>query len=181
MRNRAEWVMAACALIALAMAPDTQGQEVEVQSDPVEESIIEACAGAEHRQFDFWVGDWEVTDANGEVAGTNEITRVANGCGLSEYWRGAAGRNGTSLNWYDPAGGEWHQVWVGLGLYLHLKGGLEGNRMVLSGERATASGPVIDRISWTPQKSDQVRQLWEFSPDGGATWQVVFDGIYRRR
>lgn len=181
MRKKVEWVLATGAVLALGTPPEVWGQQVEVGSDPAEESIIEACAGAEHRQFDFWVGEWEVTDAKGQIAGTNEIARVANGCGLSEYWRGAAGTNGTSLNWYDPSSGEWHQLWVGLGLYLHLKGGLEGERMVLSGERETAKGTVIDRISWTPLEGDRVRQLWEVSPDGGASWQVVFDGMYRRR
>ncbi len=180
MRKIAEWVLAASALTALG-TPDAWGQQVEIRPDAAEESIIEACAGSEHRQFDFWVGNWEVTDAKGQVAGTNDITRVANGCGLSEYWRGAAGRNGTSLNWYEPAGEAWHQVWVGLGLYLHLQGGLEGNRMVLSGQRETARGTVIDRISWTPLGPDQVRQHWEVSPDGGQNWQTIFDGTYRRR
>lgn len=156
-------------------------QESEVRPQPGEETIIEACSGSEHRQFDFWLGNWEVSDATGKVAGTNKIARVANGCGLSEYWRGAGGRNGTSLNWYAPASRQWHQVWVGLGLYLHLTGGLQGDRMVLAGERVTPEGMVIDRISWMPLELDRVRQLWEVSRDRGQNWQVVFDGTYRRR
>ncbi len=28
-----------------------------------------ACTSAEHRQFDFWIGDWEVTGAQGKVVG----------------------------------------------------------------------------------------------------------------
>jgi hypothetical protein len=28
-----------------------------------------------YRQFDFWVGDWDVLDPAGNVVGTNKITR----------------------------------------------------------------------------------------------------------
>ncbi len=181
MRKRAHWLLSICAVLTVWTRPAAWAQQSEVQPQHDEETIIEACAGPEHRQFDFWVGEWEVSDAAGQLAGTNEIARVANGCGLSEYWRGAGGRNGTSLNWYDPGSRQWHQVWVGLGLYLHLRGGLEGERMVLAGERVTLEGTVIDRISWMPLEPGRVRQLWEVSRDGGKNWQVVFDGTYKKR
>lgn len=152
----------------------------EMQADEAE-SIIDACSEFEHRQFDFWLGDFQVSDTTGSVVGTNRITRVANGCGLNEYWRGGNGNNGTSLNWYEPATGEWHQLWVGLGLYLRLSGGLENGSMVLSGARETPRGAVVDRISWTPLEDGRVRQHWEVSSDGGASWQTLFDGLYARR
>jgi hypothetical protein len=31
------------------------------------------CAGAEHHQFDFWIGDWDVTTPDGKPAGRNRI------------------------------------------------------------------------------------------------------------
>lgn len=145
------------------------------------ERVIEACAGPEHRQFDFWVGDWEVRNPDGEVAGTNVITAVASGCALNEYWRSARGPTGTSLNWYEPATEQWHQLWVGLGYYLRLSGGLEAGKMVLSGERESPEGAVIDRITWTPLEDGRVRQLWEMSRDGGRSWEVAFEGFYSRR
>ncbi len=165
------------ALIAFP-ATEVRGQDAGVPAQPVEESIIAACSGPEHRQFDFWIGDWQVADTSGNVVGSNKITRVANGCGLNEYWRGANGNNGTSLNWYEPATGKWYQLWVGLGLYLRLSGGLEAGKMVLSGERETPQGKVIDRISWIPQADQSVRQIWEVSRDAGQTWQLVFNGLY---
>ncbi|NIR44341.1 MAG: hypothetical protein GWN99_00265 [Gemmatimonadetes bacterium] len=145
------------------------------------ESVIPACSADEHRQFDFWLGYWEVTDTTGQVVGTNAITRVASGCGLLEYWRSASGRTGTSLNWYEPGTGKWHQLWVGLGIYLRLSGGLEDGRMVLSGKRDSGGGAVIDRITWTPLEGGRVRQVWESSLDGGATWKLQFDGMYARK
>jgi hypothetical protein len=44
------------------------------------------CAAAEHRQFDFWLGDWEVRDATGKLVGHNGIEAAHNGCALIEHW-----------------------------------------------------------------------------------------------
>ena len=35
------------------------------------------CNEARFRQFDFWVGEWEVKDASGKVVGHNSVTRRA--------------------------------------------------------------------------------------------------------
>src|SRR5262245_5700216 len=31
------------------------------------------CAAADHHQFDFWIGDWEVTAPNGTIAGHSHV------------------------------------------------------------------------------------------------------------
>ncbi len=169
--------------VAIAITAITPGLEAQEPSypDPNSEPIAEVCSAEDHRQFDFWVGDWQVKDGAGAVVGTNVITRVAGGCGLHEYWRGARGTTGTSINWYDPLSDEWHQVWVGQGLYLDLSGGIEDGKMVLSGERETPQGVIVDRITWTPLEDGRVRQVWESSSDGGQTWQLQFDGMYAKR
>ncbi|HET9581955.1 MAG TPA: hypothetical protein VFP76_03985 [Gemmatimonadota bacterium] len=139
------------------------------------------CAREEYRQFDFWLGTWEVTTPDGKVAGTNTIESVLNGCALRESWRGAGGMTGTSTNTYDPHAGRWHQTWVDdRGGFLLISGGLEKGSMVLEGEMVDEEGPVVHRIAWTPGPAGEVRQLWEASRDGGTTWVVVFDGLYRR-
>ncbi|MGH7557045.1 MAG: hypothetical protein ACREMD_04585 [Gemmatimonadota bacterium] len=141
----------------------------------------EACASREHRQFDFWIGFWEVTTPEGEVAGTNEIDRVLDGCALRERWQGRSGMTGTSLNAYDPHTGTWHQTWVDdRGGLLLLVGGLEEGSMVLSGEMRDEKGPETHRITWTPLDEGQVGQLWEVRR-GAEDWQVVFDGLYTRQ
>jgi hypothetical protein len=148
-----------------------------------QEAIGEACRAPEQRQFDFWLGDWEVTDTAGQVVGTNSITRIANGCGLLESWRSAAnGNEGNSINWYNPQTAQWYQTWVGGGgSYLEMEGGIEDGDMILSGERETPRGKVIDRVTWIPKPDGRVQQIWEVSRDEGQTWQVVFNGMYRRR
>ncbi|MGD8698849.1 MAG: hypothetical protein PVJ43_06140 [Gemmatimonadales bacterium] len=163
---------------AFLVPPGMLAQEVQPAG---QESIVEACRGPEHRQFDFWLGDWEVTDTAGAIVGSNRIARVASGCGLLENWRGATGTEGTSLNWYEPQNGQWHQVWVGSGYYLCLTGGIEDGNMILSGDRQTPGGVVVDQITWIPLDDGRVRQVWKVSRDSGGSWQVLFDGIYARR
>ncbi len=141
------------------------------------------CDAAEHRQFDFWVGEWEVFNPDGEKVGENTITTIQNECVLHESWRGAGGGTGESFNIYSRLHDAWHQTWVsGSGTLLLMDGGLnEDGAMVLSGENLSPRGAVLDRITWTPLDGQRVRQLWERSADGGETWSVVFNGLYVRK
>ncbi|HCT54101.1 MAG TPA: hypothetical protein DF712_16765, partial [Balneola sp.] len=56
------------------------------------------CASEEHRQFDFWVGEWEVKNPSDQVVGSSKIELVSNKCALLENWTNAAGLGGKSLN-----------------------------------------------------------------------------------
>lgn len=138
-----------------------------------------ACKAAERHQFDFWIGDWEVTQA-GKPAGTNRIDVVLDGCALLENWTGKGGVRGHSLNFYDPDRGHWQQTWVdSSGSSLNLTGHFAGGRMMLS---SLAPGlKQADRITWTPNADGSVRQLWEHTEDAGRTWTTAFDGLYRRK
>src|SRR4030095_7108901 len=91
------------------------------------------CSTPEHRQFDFWLGEWEVREA-GKVAGINRITPIVGGCARREKWTGASGTTGTSLNMYDAVRKRWHQTWVDdKGNVLLLDGEWKGGRMGLGG------------------------------------------------
>ena len=141
-----------------------------------------SCDTAEHRQFDFWVGAWEVVTPDGELAGNNTIRSILNGCALEESWRGAEGSIGRSLNMYYTRDGRWHQSWVdGAGGRLDLAGGVEDNgRMVLSGRMPGADvAEVLHEISWEDLGDGTVKQHWRASKDGGEAWEDVFVGIYR--
>jgi hypothetical protein len=142
-----------------------------------------ACAAPEHRQFDFWIGDWEVTTPSGAPAGRNRIEPILGGCALRESWTGAKGSSGNSYNAYDRQNGRWHQTWVDDGgLVLLLDGVFADGKMILSGESRDSSGArVLNRITWQETAPGAVRQLWETSRDGGRTWSVAFDGRYRKR
>ena len=141
------------------------------------------CEAAEHRQFDFWLGDWVVTRPDtGAVVGRSSITRVASGCALAEHWLDASGNDGRSLNGYDRQRGAWVQFWIGSGGgVLRLQGGRQGEAMVMQGESAGPGGDAQrQRITWTPAGDGSVTQHWESSDDGGKTWSTAFKGVYRR-
>lgn len=141
------------------------------------------CAEGPFREFDFWAGEWEVRDAAGKTAGENAISTEQNGCVLVERWRSAAGGTGQSFNYYDPAAKKWKQLWVGLGILLHMEGNLRDGSMRLEGPlQYLAQGRVTTlRGTWTPLPDGRVRQHFEESEDDGRTWTTWFDGYYTRR
>lgn len=150
-------------------------------------TVHAACDAPEHRQFDFWLGEWEVvapegTPNPGKVLGRNRITAALSGCGIEEHWSGATGVEGKSLNGWDRARKAWRQFWVGSdGLVLELNGALQGEAMVMTGELPSARGGVQQqRVTWTPRDDGTVMQLWEASDDDGKTWATSFHGLYRR-
>jgi hypothetical protein len=145
-------------------------------------SSLGPCTSAEYRQFDFWIGDWDVRLPDGKQAGTNRIRRILNGCVIQETWSGAAGSSGTSYNIYDRMRRKWHQTWVDdQGSLLQLDGESTNGRMTLSGETVDSSGvKLLQRITWERTGPAKVRQLWESSRDAGKTWVLIFDGRYQR-
>jgi len=166
-------------LLMLCIATTASGQEKEVETP----APPPPCSTGKFRQFDFWVGDWNVT-SNGEQAGTNSIHPIHNGCVLMENWQGAGtgGISGSSFNLYDQANDRWHQTWVDdNGNLLELNGGWREGSMVMEGPRpaANGNGTTTHRITWTPNEDGTVRQLWEASQDG-QTWTVLFDGLYEK-
>ena len=134
-------------------------------------------------QFDFWVGDWEVSSSDGKKAGESRIEKIGAGWGLLENWTGAGGGTGKSLNTWLPEKKQWRQFWVGNGGALELTGALNAHgEMVLAGTtRTVAGGTQLERITWTPNADGTVRQFWQQSTDGGATWITAFDGLYRKK
>lgn len=141
------------------------------------------CSADTYRQFDFWLGSWNVT-VGGKPAGTNRIESAQNGCVLVENWTALGGGTGISLNFYDRQSRQWHQTWIGSGGgALYLNGGLKDGAMVMqSAPVATpAGGTLINRITWSKLPTGDVRQLWETSTDEGKTWSASFDGIYTRK
>jgi|ERR1044071_2329689 hypothetical protein len=140
------------------------------------------CASAEHRQFDFWLGDWQVHRPDGSLAGLNRITQEYGGCVVHEHYANGKGYSGESLNTYDASRKVWHQTWVDSeGLLLVLEGHFTGKSMIMEGSTPQPDGSVAkQRITWTLNGDGSVRQLWE-SADAKGAWSVVFDGLYTKK
>ena len=132
--------------------------------------------------FDFWLGEWNVykygTDT---LVGQSKIEPIIDSLGIRETYHAAGSKyHGTSLNKYNPLLKTWEQFWVDNGgLSLHIKGGFEGNKMVMEGVSYYPKGKVHERISWHNLSDGTVRQVWEQSRDEGKTWKKVFDGLYK--
>ena len=178
MLHRVINLAAACTVVSISplTAQNAAPASAGAQASP-------ACSSASHRQFDFWIGDWDVKRADGRLAGRNIITREHGGCVIHERYTGANGYSGASLNMYDASRKRWHQTWVDNGgLLLDLNGEFRNGQMVLKGESIDSAGKtILGRITWTPRADGTVRQVWEQSSDGCATWTVAFDGIYSKR
>lgn len=163
------------ALLAMASAAFAQSPPPAPQPKP--------CTSPESRQFDFWIGDWEVFQPDGKKAGTNRIDAVY-GCVLHENWKGNGGMEGQSFNRWDAQRGVWHQTWIdSTGGILMLEGAFKDGVMTLSD--ATLPGKKdpkrVNEIAWSRNADGSVRQLWRVSADGGATWTTAFDGKYVRK
>ena len=145
----------------------------------------QTCSEAEHRQLDFWVGEWRVFQAsNGQEVASSSITKVADGCGIHEHYTapGAPGGayEGLSYSGWNRRDGKWHQFYVDVnGNATWFTGQLEGTVLALYAPTAQPGGQ--QRMSYTPNADGSVNQTGVISTDGGKTWQPGYDYVYRRR
>ena len=142
-----------------------------------------ACAAPEHRQFDFWIGKWDVVNTKDKVpAGSSLIESLYDGCVLRENWS-EKGFSGGSLNAYNPTDKQWHQTWTdSAGSWREFVGGWQGGRMVLIARHPSVRQPgktVQERIIFTPNPDGSVRQFSDQTIDG-VTWVERYDYTYRR-
>jgi hypothetical protein len=143
-----------------------------------------ACCTEKHAEFDFWIGNWEVTNPNGTKAGENTIEKSQGNCVLTENWTSATpGYTGTSNNFYNAKAKQWEQIWVdNSGGLLHLKGNKFGNQMILQTDKeSNAEGKTFyHRVTWTDNEDGTVRQLWETITEGKEI-VIAFDGLYKKK
>jgi hypothetical protein len=136
------------------------------------------CQEPERRQFDFWVGDWDVSPTGKDIlVAHSTIEKLYGGCAVRENWKPLKGTGGGSLNAWLPGDKGWRQTWTDSGgAWAEFKGGWNGTAMVVQGDW----GGVLTRMTYTPGADGSVRQFGETSADGGKTWTAGFDLTYRR-
>jgi hypothetical protein len=147
-----------------------------------QETPPKGCAAETYRQFDFWVGEWDVLDPEDKHVGRNRIENTLSGCLLVEHWTGDRGGSGKSINYYDPAEKSWHQYWVDdQGRVIAVEGEFRDGAMRLEGHLTRADGTRLPyRMTFTPREDGTVRQFIEVRPPDKA-WTVWFDGTYVRK
>jgi hypothetical protein len=145
------------------------------------------------RQFDFWLGDWELTwpgEQSGLPAGqigrgTNSIKAILDSCVIEENFVDLAPSSlrGMSVSVYNQRLGKWQQTWVdNQSSYLDFVGEFKDGKMILSRHATTKAGKeIIQRMVWHNIAKDQLDWNWEASEDGGKTWKVNWQIHYARK
>lgn len=143
-----------------------------------------SCCETTYKQFDFWVGNWSVTDTLGNTVGENNISKIEDNCIIIEHWKGATGSNGTSMNYYDKTDATWNQVWVdNNGNVLKLKGVFSSGKMILKSDliKKLDQKSFYNQITWSKNDDGSVTQLWETYNEENKLLKTLFTGIYRKK
>ncbi len=143
------------------------------------------------REFDFWIGEWDVF-ANGSTVqvGKSKVNAESGGCMILENWTalGPVPNTGKSMNYVNTVTGKWEQFWIGSGglspanPQKFVNGEYRDGAMRFEFEQVTPQNQKrMGRFIFFNMAPDQVRQFNEVSSDGGKTWSTVYDFIYKRR
>lgn len=166
-----------CAAVALAIC-----------APPALAQAQQPCSTPEHRQMDFWLGEWDVRweEFPGIPAGSgsNVITRAYAGCVIQEAFDGGpstGGLIGHSVSVYHAPVGMWRQTWVdNQGGYFALTGGAaENGAFILTTDRISESAPH-QRMVFEDIAPESLTWRWQRSADG-RTWTDQWVIHYTRR
>lgn len=175
--------MSLIALLLAAAAPQSAPPLAPATTLPKPPKVD--CTDADHRAFDFWIGDWDVFAAGSKTPVAHSKIEKIVGCAISEtfdQFTGPGGKpidyHGRSISAYAPADKGWRQYYVDTGgSAAMLTGGIVGGAMVL----VSRNGPVTNRMTVKANPDGSVSQRGEFSSDDGKTWSPGYDFTYRRR
>jgi tetratricopeptide (TPR) repeat protein len=148
---------------------------------------LKPCADTpENRQFDFWLGEWDVETTQGGVpAGQSRIELILGDCVVQENWQSNGNPySGKSYNMYNAALKRWEQYWVDNSAgNIFFYGGLKDGVMEYwTDEIPQPSGPPLKRhLQFFKLGPDKVRQFSQGSTDGGKTWKPEYDFTYIRK
>jgi len=141
--------------------------------------------------FDFWVGTWEVSWDEGDGkkgTGQNVIEKTLDGKVIQENFAidtgNGSGFKGTSISVYNPTTGTWHQAWAdNQGGYYNFIGEVIGNKRVfkLAHPFKKDGKELTYRMVFYDINKDSLKWDWEYSTDGGETWELSWRIFYNRK
>ena len=142
----------------------------------------------EHRAFDFWVGEWDLSwkQADGSLAaGSNIITKTPYGnCVVTEQFDGAPSMDfkGMSVSTFHKQTGLWRQAWVdGAGGFFSLYGGPQSDgTFLLEMERLNDQGPYR-RMIWKNIEQDSLDWHWQGRESSEEVWGDLWVIHYKKR
>lgn len=137
----------------------------------------------EYRQFDFWLGDWNVYNPTGQLAATSRIENLVASCVIFENYQQTDGYLGKSMSFYDAGLSKWRQIWVDRqGKVLDFTGRFEDGAMRFEGENrdAPSGAPRFRRMTLSAKGPDEVLQQGESSLDA-VSWSLDYELTYKRQ
>ncbi|MEP6464844.1 MAG: hypothetical protein ABJB05_01000 [Parafilimonas sp.] len=146
------------------------------------------CSAPEASQFNFWIGDWNLT-YNDTLHATNHVEKIMGSCTVQENFHDPnTNYNGKSWSVYNKNYNMWQQTWVDdQGGYIALTGEMHGDSMVLATAEKTvpanisATGKMTNRMVYHNITKDAFDWDWESSTDGGTTWKNNWHIHYTRK
>ncbi len=148
------------------------------------------CSSPAYRQFDFWIGEWDVFAPNGNKAGDSKISVILDSCIILEEWTSASVTQGLryegkSFNTWNRVTRQWQQTWVDNtgGSTEYLEGKFDDQKIIFltTPFRFAKDTMAIRKLTFFNLSKDKVRQLGEISKNNGLNWQIEYDLEYRRR
>jgi hypothetical protein len=137
----------------------------------------------ESRQFDFWLGDWAITNSNGSSEASSRVYLALGQYLLVESWDDGRGHNGENLFAYSADDKSWHGMFADNQGRVHVFTGkvTPGLAEFYGSSRGPKGEQILNRIRVVRTANDQVEQSWEKSADNGASWTIAFKGEYSRK
>lgn len=152
------------------------------------DSATAPCDTAQHHQFDFWVGDWQVFDARtNQLVAFDRVEKHSQGCIVQQnltmvtdlYRRqGVSYRmTGIGVNRFD--GESWLELWADNQWGAIVLRGMPdaGKAMVLTTIIPSRNRDL--RLEWEKRPDGSVRALQYVAPAGSGKWELYGDLIYR--
>jgi len=157
-----------------------------------QETAPNPCEVPDASQFDFWLGEWNLTwpaeqsgGKEGDIgAGTNSISKMLDGCVVRENFNSpTTGFRGHSVSVYDAKKSRWQQTWVdNSGGYLLFTGEFKAGQMILETEPfARGEETLVNRMVFRNVTPDSLDWDWQTSKDRGKTWKDLWNIHYQRK
>lgn len=143
------------------------------------------CSTEPHsHDFDFWIGQWDVYQTGTKtLIGHSMVQSIAGGCAILENWTDTKDHTGKSINYFNPATGNWEQDWIGSsgGPQRYLNGIYKDSVMHFTYSRIVKNKPVTGNFKFYNMGKNTVRQYQDINNDDGKTVTVSYDLTYVRK
>ncbi len=152
--------------------------------------ICSVCNAQNGQEFDFWVGQWDLTWDLGEGKvghGVNNIVKTLDGKVIQENFEATdAGQNtgfkGTSISVFNPNTKTWHQAWAdNQGGYFNFTGEVDDNRRIFKTQSfSQGDKTIVLRMVFYDIQEDSFTWDWERSDNNGESWSLQWRINYKR-